>query len=257
MRSRWASVLIALGLSGALAAAQTPTLASRAKAATAILVAQTESGGMNVLCTSTAFEKKGKRYHFVSAAHCVGSDNVTKEKSADGSKTSFYVTFDETVVKAYFAAKPIYVGYQHRGDDFSVFEVLVKDREGKEIDPQWETIPLGDEGKEVEGNTLINPASPLGLGVQLFRGSISSLFLDRPVIQGDINWHGAMLIQMPGSEGGSSGSALISESQSAIIGFLVGTIGNSVTAIPVSRFKDFLQKSREGTYRWEMKAEDQ
>jgi len=248
---KWGSIIAMLGLSGALLSAQVPpTLAARAKAATAILTAQNESGGMDVRCTATVFEKKGKRYHFVSAAHCIGSDDVQKERAADGSKQSFYVTFDETVVKAYFEAKPIYVGYQHRGDDFSVFEVLVKDREGNDVDPKWGPIPLGDEHKEVEGASLINPASPLGLGVQLFRGSISSLYLDRPVILGDINWKGAMLIQMPGTQGGSSGSVLISESQNAIVGFLVGSIGDSITAIPVSRFKEFLKKVSDGSYKW-------
>lgn len=226
-------------------------LITRAKQATVILMAQGQTGGLDVRCTATAFEKNGSTYKFVSAAHCVGEDDKTHEKSAPFVHQAFYVTFDEKDQKVLYAAKPVAVGYQSRGDDFSVFEVkLPKER-------VTYTIPLGDEKKEQEGNPVINPASPQGLGVQLFRGNISKMELERPLVESDINWMGVMLLQMPGTNGGSSGSAIISEKQEGIVGFLVGTIGETtVTAVPVSRFKSFLDRVRDGKYRWMVREED-
>jgi S1-C subfamily serine protease len=215
----------------------------RIKQATALLYSQDESGGLRMHCTATAFEKTEDVYQFVTAAHCIGEDDPEKEKVAAFHNTSFYITFDESGIKTFHRAKVHSVGYQHRGDDFAVFEV--------ESDEKWPTTPIGDEQLEEEGNEVLNVASPLGLGLQVFHGSISKLKLDRPVVQGDINWKDSMLLQMPGTDGGSSGSSIISPKQEAIIAFLVGTIGNTtITAIPVSRFKTFLQMTLDGKYRW-------
>ena len=222
----------------------------KAKNATALLYSQDASGSMRMHCTATAFEKTKTGYQFVSAAHCIGSDDTQKERVAEYRRIPFYITFDETDLKTFYAAKVVAVGYQHRGDDFAIFELST--------DEQWPTIPIGDERKEEEGNAVLNIASPLGLGRQVFHGNISKLELDRPIVQGDINWKGSVLLQMPGTDGGSSGSAIISEEQEAIVAFLVGTIGGStITAIPASRFTEFRQRISEGKYKWVVKDEDQ
>lgn len=213
------------------------------KQATALLYSQDDSGGLSMRCTVTAFKKDGDTYHFVTAAHCVGEDDEAKEKVAKYATTAFYITFDESDAKTFYRAKVDHVGYQHRGDDFAIF--LVKSK------AEWPIVPIGDEKKEAEGNPVINVASPLGLGKQVFRGAISKLELDRQVVQGDINWSGVVLLQMPGTNGGSSGSAVISETQHAIVAFLVGTIGNTtIAAIPASRFTAFEKLMKAGTYRW-------
>lgn len=243
--TRAVAVVFALLLVAAPGRAQekAQTFTERVKQATALLYSQDESGGMKMRCTVTAYKHEGEKYRFVSAAHCIGNDDTTKEKVADYKNTPFYITFDESTTKVFHRTRVVAVGYQHRGDDFATFEVESKDA--------WPTIPIGDERNEDEGNPVINVASPLGLGRQVFHGSISKLELDRPIVKGDINWKGTVLLQMPGTDGGSSGSAVISTKQGAIVAFLVGTIGSTtITAIPASRFEGFEKTSAAGKYRW-------
>lgn len=241
-------LILTLALSTTLLARATdhnPILVERTKHATALLFAQAESGGMSMRCTATAFAKTGTGYDFVTAAHCVGDDDVPAAKSATGSDESFFMTFDEEGgAKQFWPATVVWVGYQHRGDDFAVFHV-----ESKET---WATIPIGDEKKESEGASFINVARPLGLGKQVMYGTISKMTLDRPVINDDINWKGAMVLQLSGVNSGSRGRALVSDAQSAIVGFLVGGIGNAGTiiAIPVSRFTAVQKAIADKTYKW-------
>ena len=216
------------------------TLIERAYAATAILYSQTEDGGMRMRCTATAYEKSGDVYKFVSAAHCVGEDDTEHER-VEVDKTRFFVTFDESGEKKFHTAKLIAAGYQHRGDDFSVFEVTAKD--------SWPVIPLGDEKAESIGADVVNVASPMGLGRQVFHGYLSSLFLDRPVVEGNINWTGTMLLQIAGGPG-SSGSSIVSKKQEAIVAFLVGHAADNFVAMPVSRFKKFLAMVEAKKYKW-------
>ncbi len=231
-------------------------LVEQVKSAVALLYSQDEAGGMRMHCTVTAFEKlttetvvNGKKfsatkgYLFATAAHCVGTDDVDKEKSADTKNIPFYITFDEAKAKTFYPAKALFVGYQHRGEDFSVFEV--------DTDADWGVMPLGDEKKASDGDDIINVSSPLGLGKQVLVGTISSVYLDRPLIEGDINWKGSITLTIGGVNGGSSGSAIVSQDQKAIVGFLVGTIGGTtVTAIPVSKFKAVRKAVEEGKYRY-------
>jgi hypothetical protein len=212
--------------------------------AVGLLYSQDQAGTMNMLCTLTAYEKNATGYRFISAAHCVGSDNVDKERSATSEKV-FYMTFDEVskITKKFHPAKVVWVGYQSRGEDLAVFQVDTTER--------WGTIPLGDEQTLTDGALIVNIASPLGLGLQTFHGTISKVVLDRPVTQGTINWRGTLVLQLPGVNGGSSGSAIISSEQKAIVGFLVGTIDSgTIIGIPVSRFKAVAQAVSDGKYKW-------
>ncbi len=211
--------------------------------ASGLLYAQTDDGGFRMMCTVTAFEKTGKKYHFVTAAHCVADDDTQHER-VDVAKTNWFITFDEPGNKNLVEAKVIGVGYQHRGDDFAVLEVdLAKD---------VPTIPLAAKDPQL-GENVSNFASPLGLGKQLFRGHVSMEKLDRPVIEDSINWKGATLVQMS-SGPGSSGSAIVSQHQTGIVAFLVGVIGargsQNIVTIPVGRFKTFWAQAQAGTYKW-------
>jgi S1-C subfamily serine protease len=216
-------------------------LNAQALKAVALLYKQESGGGLRMLCTATAFEKTAKGYLVVSASHCVGDDD--DGKAADPTDTNFYITLDDPKNKTFYAAIPKGVGYQHRGDDFAYFEVETKD--------ELSIIPLGDESEETVGGDVTNVSSPFGLGKQLFHGSISSLKLERPVIVDSINWRDAILLQISGPGPGSSGSAIISQSQKKIVAFLVGTVGGtSVVCIPVSKFKSFRASVEKGLYKW-------
>lgn len=242
--------VLALCLGVASLTAQAPkadsSLIDQTYRAVALLYSQDQSGSMKMHCTATAFEKTRDGYRFASASHCIGNDDTTKERAATAANQVFYITYDLAKHKLFYPATVTAVGYQHRGDDFATFDVETKE--------DWPIVPLGDEQKETvtdqEGAPVLNVASPLGLGKQVFHGYISSLNLDRPVIEGDINWKGSMLLQIQAGPG-SSGSAIVSVKQRAIVGFLVGTVGGSnIVAIPVSKFKAFREAVKDGKYRW-------
>jgi hypothetical protein len=221
-----------------------------AKKAVALLYSQDFSGGMKMHCTITAYKKDGDVYSFVSASHCVGADDTSKERSARAKGVPFFITFDEHESKRFLKAEHQWSGYQHRGHDFAVFTVRSTD--------DWPVIELGDEQQEYEGASYWNFASPLGLGVQVMTGQISKLSLDRPVVEGDINWAGALVLQQAGVNGGSSGSALVSVTQKKIVGFLVGTIGGgTIVGIPVSRFKDVSALVEKDRYRYHKVESDE
>lgn len=239
------AVVMTLSPLRAFAADDDKAFVEKVKNATALLYSQDDSGGMRMRCTATIFEKTAKGYTFVTAAHCIGSDDTSKERSAKPDNIPFFVTFDEggSNAKKFYPAKVTLVGYQHRGEDFSTLEV-----DTKEV---WPVIPLGDEKKETVPAPFWNVGGPLGLGKVVLEGAIANLDLDRPVVEGDINWQHSMVLQESGVNGGSSGSSLVAKDQHAIVGFLVGTIGGStITAIPVSRFKAVRAAYAKGKYRW-------
>lgn len=218
------------------------TVSERAYAATAILYKQTASGGMDMACTATAFEKRKKGYLFVSASHCVADDDKTHKKAVVSS-SPFYISFDQLQDKTFHRAEVVMAGYQSRGDDFAILSVDTKE--------EWPTMPLGNVGLVKMGDEVLNVAAPVGLGRQLFFGRVSLLNMDRPVTSRDINWTNAMLLQVDGGPG-SSGSSVISLEQEAIVCFIVGTVkGNpSVVSIPVSRFSAFRDAVRRDEYQW-------
>ena len=215
--------------------------------ATALLYSQDSQGGMNMHCTVTAIKKLDTGYRFVTAAHCVAQDNEAR-KEVEIRRTSFFITSDTIGSKEFLPARVVVAGYQHRGDDFALLDV--------ETDAIFPTIEIGTDVVSHSGESVVNMASPQGLGKQIFMGHVSSPKLDRPVESGDISWTGAMLVQLFGTNGGSSGSAIVSTKQKAICGFLVGSIGGtSIVAIPVSKYKTFLKLYEEGKYKW-FKGED-
>jgi S1-C subfamily serine protease len=215
-------------------------LAKHTYSATALLYRQTESGGMEMTCTATAFEKSEKGYLFATASHCVGEADKLHER-VEVVKTRFYLTFDEKADKKFYPATLEMAGYQPKGDDFSIFSVETAD--------EISIVPLGDEHQDEAGAEVLNIASPNGLGKQIFHGFISSLYVDRPVVEDDINWQGVMLLQIQ-SGPGSSGSAIVSAKQQAIIGFLVGHYGENTFVMPVSRFKTWRQAVTDGKYKY-------
>jgi hypothetical protein len=212
-----------------------------------LLYGQDGSGGMKMTCTATAYERLADKsgYRFVSAAHCV-SGKTDKEQKAQ----KYYITTDNAGEKIFLNAVLIEAGDKSVGDDFSIFEV--------KTNREFSVIPLGNSEFLVVGDKVINVASPYGLGKQYFEGYVSNTKLDRPPIDaGKVQWTDVMLIEV-GSAGGSSGSAIISEDQRAIVGFLVGGTQSTIGAIciPVNRFKDFEKAVKVGTYKKSKASDD-
>jgi hypothetical protein len=212
-----------------------------------LLYGQDESGGMRMHCTATAYEQLADKsgYRFATASHCV-SGKTEKEQKAQ----KYFVTTDDAGAKTFIPAVLIEAGDKIVGDDFAIFEIKTA--------LSFTTTPLGDSNKLSLGNRVINVASPFGLGKQYFEGYVSNLKLDRPPLDaGIVRWSDVMLVEI-GSAGGSSGSAIISEDQHAIVGFLVGGTNTTIGAIiiPVSRFKTFEASVKAGTYHKTKKSEE-
>lgn len=214
--------------------------------ATAILYSQDSQGGMSMRCTATAIEKDGDAYTFVTAAHCGALDN-TEAKSVSPEKTFFYITPDQKDDKTFFKADPVGAGYRHRGDDFMLFRV--------KTEHVFPVVKLGHDPKALE--SIVNIASPLGLGKQVFNGIVSNPSFDRPIVQEDINWTNAVGLQLFGTDGGSSGSAVVCLDQKAICAFVVGSIsGTTIIAMPVSRLESVISGLKDGSYKYWQKDPD-
>ncbi len=235
-----AALVLCVGSYAGISRAESTPLVKNTYKSVALLYAQTEDGGQRMYCTATAFEKVADGYLFATAAHCVANDDTQHER-VQVDKAPLYITFDEAGEKKFKRATLIAAGYQHRGDDFAILHV--------KTDEVWAVTPLGDEAKEDAGAEIVNVASPQGLGRQVFHGWITMLKIDRPIRQSDINWTNAMLLQVE-SGPGSSGSAIVSVVQGAIIGFLVGHYEQNIFAVPVSQFKAFRAAVTAGKYKW-------
>ena len=222
------------------------SLVEKARDATAMLYSQTTDGGMRMHCTATVFEAyerdNRKGYLLVTAAHCVAVDNLITSK-VKVSGASFFISFDKVSKKVFHPVHVEGAGFQSRGDDFAVLHAFT--------DEEWEGLELGDVSSLETMDEVLNVSAPAGLGLQVLKGHISLVSIDRPVKVRGLNWQYAMLANL-GSGPGASGSAVVSIEQEKIIGFVVGNIvGNPTTVVlPVSQFALFLQAARVQMYAW-------
>ena len=222
------------------------SLVEKARDATAMLYSQTTDGGMQMHCTATVFEAferdDRKGYLLATAAHCVAVDDLMNSR-VKISGASFFISFDEVMKKVFYPVHVEAAGYQSRGDDFAVLHAYTEE--------EWDILELGDISSLEPMEEVLNVSAPAGLGLQVLKGHISLVNIDRPVKARGLNWQYAMLANL-GSGPGASGSAVVSIKQEKIIGFVVGNIvGNPTTVVlPVSRFALFIQLARLGQYAW-------
>ena len=214
--------------------------------ATALLYSQDAEGGMEMRCTATAISGDEKGYDFVTAAHCGCVENNSRN-TVSPDKTFFFISPDIPGNKIYLKAEPVGCGYRTRGDDYFLLHT--------DSTVKFPVVPLGTDPKILD--EVYNVGSPLGLGKQVLTGAVSSSYLDRPVRVDDIDWEGAILLQLFGINGGSSGSSLVCADQKAICGFVVGSIAETtMVAVPVSRFIKFRDALLKGQYKWYVKDPD-
>lgn len=220
----------------------------------ALLFTQGASGNMQMTCSVTAFSAAPAKnstshetvYRFASAAHCVEGSSDRQQKLQ-----KFYISADAKGTKVYLPAKLIQTGDKTLGDDFSLFEITTTEK--------FEIIPLGESDSLQMGDAVIDISGALGMGKQYFQGYISEVHLDRPPLNaGSVQWTDIILVQIGGAPG-SSGSAIVSLSQKAIVGFLVGNdnqgdIGK--ICIPVSKFSAFVKAVDAGTYKKTKKTDE-
>ncbi len=208
--------------------------------ATTLLYAQTAQGTMEMKCTATAIDEDKTTYTFVTAAHC-GCIDDSEKKTVTPEKTFFFISPDIPGDKVYLKAIPKGCGYRTKGDDFFLLTV--------DKTFSFPIIPLGEDPNLLD--EVINVGGPLGIGKQVFLGSVSSTSVDRPIVDDAIQWTGTILLQEFGINGGSSGSSVICLNQHAICAFIVGTVAQtSMIAMPVSRLIKFRKLLKDGKYKW-------
>jgi len=196
--------------------------------AVGLLYSQDAEGGMKMRCTATAIGLEDGVTTFLTAAHCGCVDTEEKKQTSPEKGVVFYITGDDPDDKTFEKATVTGCGYRTKGDDFMFLSVKSK--------KPFPIVKLGHDPELLD--QVVNVASPLGLGKQAFLGSVASPKLERPLVEGDINWTGIVTLQMFGVNGGSSGSAVICLNQQAICGTVVGSIAETtMTAMPVSRLK--------------------
>ncbi len=235
--------------SGAVAEVDMEPWEREFKKATVNLFEEDEEGNLNFVCTATAFARTGKKYYFVSAAHCVGDDDTDHEKVVTR-PSNWYITFRDPGAKHFFPAKILVHGYQHRLNDFVVLEV--------ELEHLVPTMSLAANDPH-NGEIVSNLASPHNLGKLLFRGLVSMESVDRTILVGEdeVNWKGTAVLQI-NVGGGSSGSAIVSQRQKGIVAILIGmNSGSMAYAIPVSKFKQFWAEFQAKKYKWYRPEENQ
>lgn len=165
--------------------------------ATALLYRRDKSGDLSFSCTATVFEKTDIGYWAVTARHCVKDDS-----------TRYFLVFDEGADAPYVRADVLFISPD---TDAAVLGLVTSQ--------DLPVIPLGDERIEPIGAPIVNMASPSGLGKLFFHGFIvSKKLVEREQNKSEIV--DPIVLQIP-SAGGSSGSAVVSESQKAIVGILV------------------------------------
>lgn len=231
MRKLFAVVLaLALLVLPSLAAEITPSqwVEQVAYPATLELVAQDWMGDEHIICTATAIGKGAKDiYRFVTAAHCVLSDDM---KSL--SEYRLRAKIDAADMSVTVDIKLIAIGKPDEGWDFALFDA--------EIPIPLQIVPLGVNPKGFE--EVANVSVPLGFGKQVFRGSITQPSVNRKMEGKDVNWTGAVLVQIPGLAPASSGSLVLCLDQRAACALFVGTLRNKMeVAIPISKLREFIE----------------
>lgn len=191
--------------------------------ATVLLYQQLPDGTMRFSCTATAIVHQQDKYVFATASHC-----IVKNQSP-------YISPDEAgAEKTFIRVKGAVCGDTKMGMDVCLLSATSK--------VQLPVVEIGSDPKGFGGIPIVSVASPAGIGKQVFEGSISSTHIDRPMSSSSgVNWSQAMVLQLPGTMGGSSGSAVVCTDQQAICGITVGVIatpmGQVTIAMPISRLK--------------------
>lgn len=148
-------------------------------------------------------------------------------------QVTFYLTADSDENPSYVKADVEYFGDEDAGFDFAMLTSKL----------EAPAVKIGDERKCVPGEDVFNISGAAGFGRQFFKGYVSTISLDRPLVdlEHHINWRGFIGLILH-SAGGASGSAVFNRS-GELIGTITGTWNGTFTvACPASRISDFMKK---------------
>ena len=216
--------------------------------ATVLVYMQSDGGDLLMTCTATAVLQNDKGYSFLTAGHCMQSDDLV-----------YYLSDDKQDPKTFFKVDKVACGFPARGADFCLMHVTTNQ--------EFPVMAVGVSSESVAGEPAASVSSPLGLGKQTFRGFIAAPHLKRLLTLRDKGgkankdskvddktaaiigrWYDYTLFQMPGVNSASSGSALLCMDQRAICGVVVGILatesGHESVALPINVVVERLEASK-------------
>ncbi len=201
--------------------------------ATFLLYRQDAGGNMSASCTATAIIAGQGGYALLTAAHCMSDDYI------------YFVTRDEVNPKVFYQVDAEMCGKKGSGLDFCFLHVTTTDK--------FVVVPLGVNPGGIGGQAVASIESPLGLGKQVFRGSVASPHVKRPILLKDKNgiegdWYNYILLQLPGVNPASSGSALLCMGQRAICGVVVGVMATPMGSEQVAQPIDIVVNALEANH---------
>lgn len=213
-------------------------LEKQAYNATGVLFAINPRTGNNTrLCTVWNVAKIADGYEVATASHC-----ATVDLQYPQGDLKFSVSYDDpqegVVPTDTVPARLIAFGDQVNGEDVSLFDVQTTEKRP--------VLKLGDSGKIKVGESIINASVPFeGIDKGIYKGTIAG----NSVVNEDPEVNGVIHAVIQGAGPGSSGSAVLSEKQKAVVGVLVmGSLEQSVVlCVPVNVLKNFISEHPEKT----------
>jgi len=185
-------------------------------------------------CTAFAYKRSNYVYRFITAAHCVASDDRENKKIKILSKS--LIIYIENKSSKKYKARVVAVGYKGINDDLAILEA--------KLDRHIPILALAED-KISHWQSYVNVSYPTSADGNLFYGYVDQL-----------NYDGSedILLKIIGvyDPRGASGSAIVDFYSGKVIAILVAMRADRqrVIAIPISRFKRFEAKIMNGTYKY-------
>ncbi|PIT88078.1 MAG: hypothetical protein COU29_03630 [Candidatus Magasanikbacteria bacterium CG10_big_fil_rev_8_21_14_0_10_36_32] len=204
----------------------------------------------NIQCSATVFEKEGNIYRLITSAHC-----LVEDEQYDGIvRVLPYNIFiaHNSLDSLIFSARLVAIGFQGRYDDFAVLQAEI-------VDDTIPAIPLA-KSDPVIGEEVVNVSFPSLVGRQLVRGI--TMIEQVEISSGEMKGDKVTVFDLT-SGSGSSGSAIVSREQKAIVGVLTGgysqegqLLNETTVGLPVSKFRIFWEAVKADEYPWYQSSEE-
>lgn len=181
-------------------------------------------------CTASDILNVEDSYVFATAAHCISGSKV------------FYISPNVKDPRVYYPATLMAYGDLRKDQDFAIF--IVRAPAGT-----FTVVPLGHSPTQ-RGEPIFAISAPAEVGLAYLRGYVEIPEIQRTIIMWSNgvadDWKGDVLVNMAGTQGGSSGSLVVCQDQMKVCGILVGVNGASMIVQPIDKFNKWFQDVLEG-----------
>ena len=173
------------------------------------------TGGMNAVCSASAFRSDPEKTYLLSAGHCfIGNDLKRTDFLVTQDHRTFYkAALHKTGLKPQPRANPTSDDMNdYTGDDWSIVQVEIGNQA---------VLPLGNSKELSLGEDLIAIGVPFGMDFLAVQGIVGSKDLSLSKLTWN-HYYGANIY----GAGGNSGTGVVSVKQKALVGIVVAGPGN-------------------------------